>query len=245
MSSKWFVNTIQNPSAPVQMFCFSFAGGGASVYSSWAKEMQADAEIFSVQLPGRENRFSETLLYSVHDVVSQLKASMHSVIDRPFVVFGHSLGALLAYEMTHALHRTYSIAPKRLIVSGKQSLSAVPRRKKIYDLPENLFIEELRKYKGTPEEVLCNQELRSLVLPILRADIHMFDTYCAESKPKLECPISAFGGNEDPFVFPEDLQGWAELTAKDFESHIFQGDHFFINGNRQEVLKKIRAVITA
>lgn len=241
--SNWLVKTHKNSFAPLQLICFSYAGGGASIYSDWGIHLKDCAEVMAVQLPGRENRFSEKLICDIDEVVNQVSLHIHRVVDRPFLLFGHSLGALIAYEVALSLSNQYNRHPKQLIVSGKQSLDSQPRRKKIYDLPEAGFIEELRKYNGTSELVLQNEELRSLILPILRADITMFDCYRAVPKPRLDCPVTAFGGTDDPYVFPEDLQGWKDTTNSSFNCHLFSGDHFFISGeHRQSIFEAIKYI---
>lgn len=242
-SSNWLVRTHKNSFAPLQLFCFSYAGGGASIFSDWGLHLKDFVEVLAVQLPGRESRFPEKLISNIDEVVSQASFHINNAVDRPFLLFGHSLGALIAYEVALALSAQYSRCPRQLIVSGKQSLGSSPRRKKIFDLPEAGFIEELRKYNGTPELILQNEELRSLILPILRADITMFDCYKPGPKPRLDCPVTAFGGTDDPYVFPEDLQGWKDTTNSAFNCHVFNGDHFFITGEgRQPVFETLKFI---
>jgi medium-chain acyl-[acyl-carrier-protein] hydrolase len=241
--SKWLVRAYKNSFAPFQLFCFSYAGGGASIFSDWGFHLKDFMEVLAVQLPGRESRFSEKLLSNIDDVVEQAALHINRVADRTFLLFGHSLGALIAYEVALRLSDQYSRCPKQLIVSGKQSLDSPPRRKKIFDLPDASFIEELRKYNGTPELILQNEELRSLILPILRADITMFDCYKPGPKSRLDCPVTAFGGTDDPYVYPEDLQGWKDTTNSTFNYHVFSGDHFFITGEgRSPVLETIKFI---
>jgi medium-chain acyl-[acyl-carrier-protein] hydrolase len=166
------------------------------------------------------------------------------MLDKPFVFFGHSLGGLLAFELASHLRERSLPQPAHLIISGKQSLSATPRRDPIYQLPDDAFLNELEKYAGTPKEILESQELIQLMLPMLRADVTLFDRYTRRDKAaKLSCPISVFGSDNDPYVAIDDLVGWKAETTGDFDQHTFSGGHFFINDSKDEVIDSIRQII--
>jgi len=239
----WFVSTCHQPNADIRLVCFPFAGGGGSVFSSW-KERFDGVDVKSLQLPGRESRFRDKPIDDFELLMCQLVTAIEEKLDKPFVFFGHSLGGLLAFELARHLQERSLPQPEHLIISGKQAIGAQPRRKPIFNLPDDQFITELEKYAGTPKEILESKELIQLLLPMLRADVTLFDCYARRDiKTKLSCPVSVFGADSDPFVAVEDLSGWRAETDGEFNQRIFSGGHFFINDKSEEVINTVRQII--
>jgi medium-chain acyl-[acyl-carrier-protein] hydrolase len=150
-------------------------------------------------------------------------------LDRPFAFFGHSMGAAIGYELAQLLRRDYHIEPTHLFVSGRHAPQLPDETPITYSLPEPEFVEELRQLNGTPAEILEHPELLKLLLPLLRADFELIQTYVYSSRPPLDCPITAFGGIEDKEVSREHLEAWREQTRASFSLKMFPGDHFFIH----------------
>jgi medium-chain acyl-[acyl-carrier-protein] hydrolase len=230
-----------NPDATARVFCFAYAGGGASAYARWHRFLPPFTEVVSMQLPGRENCLSAGVLTDMETVIAQCVRIIQAKSDRPFVFFGHSLGGLLGFEIARALLRSGSALPNVLYVSGVRAPFMPARRKPICDLSDAEFIDQIRKYNGTPESVLQNRELLPLVLPALRADTALFDRYRYRPDRRLPCPIIAFGGDRDPFVNLEELTGWEMETSASFRHRVFEGDHFFIHAHERALQQEVSA----
>ena len=221
------------PESRARFFCFPYAGGGASTYRSWQGLLGSLVEVCPVQLPGRENRIGEPPFTRLDRLVESMDEALLPLLDRPFVLFGYSLGATLAYEWSRYLHTEHGLEPELLIVAARGAPRLPPTWPRSYDLPLDEFKRHLRDLSGTPEDVLENEELMELVLPSLRADFEIHDTYQGSPPPPLRCPVVAFGGRDDGAVPPEALPPWSEVTEGPFEMHILPGDHFGLLQSRR------------
>lgn len=234
----WFLRPRPNPQAKLRMFCLPYAGGGASAYVPWANLLPPSIELYAVQLPGRERRIREAAFTNSETLIAALVPQLLPLLDQPFVLFGHSMGALLSFELTRALRRQ-GIQPRALLVTGHRAPQLPDKRRPVHALPEPELIDELRQMNGTPEEVLAHPELLELLIPIIRADFELCETYRYTSEPPLALPISAFGGLQDPLFSREELAGWREQTTATCTQRMLPGDHFFIHANRQALLQAI------
>ena len=181
-----------------------------------------------MQLPGRESRFREAPFTRMSDAVEQAAGVLERHLDLPFALFGHSMGAILCFELARLLRSRYGVGPIHLFVSARRAPQFPDPRPPLHPLPDARFIAEIdRRYNGLPREVLANTELMELLLPMLRADVQMIETYAYEPDLPLDCPITAFGGLEDNDLRIEDLDGWRAHTNSHFEAKLFPGDHFF------------------
>lgn len=160
-------------------------------------------------------------------------------LDRPFAFFGHSMGALLAFEISHLLHARNDLLPEHLFVSAAPAPRLPVRKPTTYDLPEPELLAKLVRLNGTPAEVLDNPELRALLLPVIRADFSVVQTYVYTPRPKLNIPIYAMGGSEDPEVSPDELLAWNEETSGPFTLDMLPGDHFFLHTGQRLLLELI------
>jgi medium-chain acyl-[acyl-carrier-protein] hydrolase len=159
--------------------------------------------------------------------------------DKPFAFFGHSMGAVISFELTRYLRREHGIQPCQLFVSGNPAPQVPPREPPIYDLPQSEFLNEIRQLNGTPPELLDHPELMSLLIPMLRADFKLVQTYVYSAESPLDCPITAFGGLDDEKVTREDLDAWREQTTGNFSIHMLPGDHFFIQTYQPLLLRRL------
>ena len=237
--SSWVVTPKPAPSARLRLFCFPYAGGGASVFYSWPRSLPPEVEICAVQLPGREGRLSEPPVGDVRVLVDRFMEALAPWMDRPFAFFGHSNGAMMAFELARRLRREGLPGPVHIFASGRPAPQIPLRDPPIHALPEAEFLQELRRFKGTPEEILQNAEIMELISPMLRADFSLSETYVYDEEAPLAIPISAYGGRTDDEVSEEDVAGWREQTTAAFQMKMFPGDHFFLNGNRTEVLAEL------
>jgi medium-chain acyl-[acyl-carrier-protein] hydrolase len=220
----------------MRMFCFPYAGGGAATYRGWGASLPGDLEVCPVQLPGRETRLREAPFSDLTTMVRAVADGINPLLDLPFVFFGHSMGAIIAFELARLLRERRRPQPLHLFAAGRRAPELPSRTRPIYALPEPEFLEELRRLNGTPEEVLRNQDLMRLLLPILRADFAVNDTYEFTSSEPLAAGISALGGLGDEDVPREDLEGWRRHTLGRFDVQMFPGDHFFIHDDKRLVL---------
>lgn len=223
----------------VRLFCFPYAGGGALIYNSWSEGLSDNIEVCPVQLPGRGSRMGEPAYTHVAPLVRTLSHVIGPFLDKPFAFFGHSMGAVIAFELAQHLRREHGFEPVHLFVSARRAPHLPVSGSPIYDLPEPEFLEELRRLNGTPREVLEHRELMSLMLPTIRADFSICQTYDYMPKPPLDCPITAFGGLQDGDVTREQLEAWRNHTSDEFSLRMVPGDHFYLQTARPHLLSVI------
>lgn len=204
-------------------------------YRTWSDYLPRNIEVCPVELPGRGARMRELPYTSMEPLVHDLGLAMQPYLEKPYVFFGHSMGALIGFEIARLFRREKLPGPLHLFTSGHVAPQVGSTHQPIYDLPEREFIEELRKLEGTPEAVLNNAELMQLLAPMLRADFEVNETYSYKAEPPLEIPISAYGGVNDTDVSREHLEAWREQTSANFRLQMFQGGHFFLQ-NSQKIL---------
>ena len=242
--SPWFVSWHQRPDAEIRLFCFPFAGGGASADRLWAPDISENFELHSVQLPGRENRLGEEPFTRMNELVPRLVDELLQHLDRPYVLFGHSMGAAIAFEVARHLQEVHGSTPEHLFVSGRSAPHRPSEKTPIYNLPHDDFLTRLKDLDGTPREVLDHPELMELLIPMLRADFELDDTYSMLPGPRLACPMSVYGGNEDPEVDAACLAAWNDLCFVPETVTYMDGGHFYINHQRASLLEKIEAALS-
>ncbi len=235
----WFAvpRPVLQPS--LRLFCFPFAGGGARVYSTWPDHLPREVELCAVQLPGRERRFNESPYSRLTDLVRDLAPVLVPHTDVPYAFFGHSMGALVAFTLARELRRMNVPGPELLMVSGSRAPQRPDPDPPIHALPDDEFLLELRELNGTPEEVLRNDELLQLLLPVLRADFAACETYEYVPEAPLSCPIVAFGGIDDAEVPQEAVAAWSEQTTRACSLQMFPGDHFYLLDQSAVLLQEI------
>lgn len=224
-----------NPNASLRLLCFPYAGGSSQIYREWQKGFPAHIEVCAINLPGRGHRLSEPAYTNVHDLVKAAIEDLSPIIDRPIALFGHSMGALIAYEFAHLLRQRRGVEPKHFLVSSRRA-PHLPSDRFTYNLPEEEFLAEISQLNGTPREVLEHPELMQLLMPLLRADFELIQTYKYTPRPPLNCPLTVVGGSEDDEITDDKLAAWRQHTTGEFSLQIVPGDHFFINTSRQHLL---------
>jgi len=252
--SSWVIYSQSRPSANIRLFAFAHAGGGSGSFRNWAARLGAEVELGYVQLPGRESRFREKPFSSVPELIPALVDAIAAHLDRPFAFYGHSLGGKVAFEAARELRRRGMAEPKHLFVAACPAPQLPWPLPLMHGLDTTQFLEEIQKrYGGIPQQVLEEEELRVLLLPMLRADITMIETYSYSAEPPLAGGITVFGGREDRMVEESSLEPWREQTEGKFRLQMEAGNHFFpqsvqaplpesIAGELSEVLRVNRLV---
>jgi medium-chain acyl-[acyl-carrier-protein] hydrolase len=236
----WITCPKPKPQARLRLFCFPYAGGGASIFHPWSKLLPPEIELCSIQLPGRESRLKETLFTQLLPLVESLSEALQPYLDKPFAFFGHSLGTLICFETARYLRRTYSLEPVHLFVAGRRPPHLPDPEPILHTLPDLEFIQQVqRRYNGIPQIILQDRELMQVFLPTLRADFQLFEDYHYTEALPFNCPISAFGGWQDQRVTEKELAGWRDQTLRTFSLQMFPGGHFFLQSMRTSLLQTL------
>lgn len=197
-------------------------------------------EVRSVQLPGRENRLREVPLTSMTVLVAALADKIEAFLDRPYGFFGHSMGALIAFELACELRQRGHDGPLFLCASGANAPQVPRDDEPLHEQPDEELVRRLSdRYGGIPAQVLENDELLALVLPALRADLTLIETYSYRNVVRLPCPVMAYAGLDDQRVTPEKLERWGEMTTGEFSSRLFAGDHFYLHDCRDDLVAAV------
>lgn len=231
-----------NPTAKFRLFCFPYSGAGGSIFRTWAAPLAPHIEVMAVQLPGREHRRKEPLFSHLPSLIQALTPALLPYLDRPFMFFGHSVGALISFEVARQLRRCQQPCPLQLIVSGRAAPQFPASTPPIHQLPDTDFLEELQRYNGTPAIVLNNADLMNVFMPILRADLAMNETYVYAPEAPFDFPIVALGGLQDPQVSQAALSAWREQTHSNFCFKLLPGNHFFLKAQQTEILQFISSL---
>lgn len=242
MNNKLFFTPKHVPHAKLRLFLFPYAGGSISTYIPWSNHFNDEIELVIVQPPGRGSRLDEVPFDEMVLLVDEIMKSSAFICEKPFIFFGHSLGSRVAFETCVQLNARKLRLPCHLIASGSKAPHVESSRKNIHSLPEDQFIDALKRLNGTPTEVLDNHELISLLTPLLRADFKIAECYLAKAQ-KLLAPITVLGGEEDVDVTYDHLMSWKELTDKSFSLTMLPGNHFFINTHRNLVTREVNKVV--
>jgi medium-chain acyl-[acyl-carrier-protein] hydrolase len=239
LASSWIAGHKRPAQARIRLFCFPYAGGNAAIYRDWSSALPADVEVCPVQLPGRSNRLSEVPFTELSALVQVLARELSPLLDMPFAIFGHSLGALLGFELARELRLQYGVSPVHLFVSAGSAPQVLRRSAPIHSLPTNELLAEVRRFNHFPIDTLQHQELLDIIVPLLRADFCLFETYAYSTEPPLSCPISAFGGLQDSCVSRPDLEAWRDQTTASFSLRMLAGNHFFLNTTQPLLLQML------
>jgi surfactin synthase thioesterase subunit len=235
-SAKWFSGGQPNPAARLRLFCFPYAGLGTSAFRGWSGALGPDVDVCPVQLPGRESRQAEPPFTRIEPLADAAAAALAPHLDVPFALLGHSMGGLIAFELARRL----DAAPRHLFVSARRAPHLPERLPPIAHLPNGQFVEAVqRRYAGIPAAVAESPDLLELLLPRLRADFEVLETYAYAASDPVACPISVFGGLEDATVTASDLDAWRAHTSGRLRTRMLPGPHLFLQGQRDAMLAAV------
>ena len=239
-ANRWLV---RKPGARrrLRLYCFCYAGGSAANYANWQADLDPSIEIYAIELPARGTRFGEEPETSLSSLTVTVANVIASAGHSSFAFFGHSLGALLAFEVARFLQQMGAVQPQHIFVSGGSAPQHRRDTGKMHLLSDDDFIDELKNYNGTPPAVLEHRELMDLLLPMIRADFALVANYTYRPAPLLAMPMTVLMGRDDDNGEGEHVTGWKKETSADCKIIWFEGDHFYIHPQRDAVLDCIRS----
>lgn len=242
VSDRWSSCSRPNSQSQLRLFCFPYAGAGSSLFNIWSTWLPPEVELHLVHLPGRDARIREGLYRQLQPLIEPLTQGLLPHLDKPFAFFGHSMGSLLCFEVARELRRRGLPQPVHLFVSGRQPPHLPDPGPNLHSLPHDEFLKTTQElYGALPEIILQDPEMVDLFMSIMRADITMIETYTYEPEAAFDCPITVYGGVQDPSVDEDRLAAWKHQTTASFNLKMFPGEHFFIQTARADVLKGLRA----
>lgn len=234
----WLRPLKPRPRATTRLICFAHAGGSVTAYRDWPDLLPGSVEPYGVQLPGRADRFGDPMPADIHEIAGSVLEELLPLLDRDVVLFGHSMGATVAYEVTRALEAR-GTGPVRLFVSGSAAPHEPRRRREISSYDDETFLAELTKLGGTELEILSHPTMREIVFPYIRADFRLVESYRHLPGPALRTPISVIVGDSDPVVTPLQAKEWQARTTSGFSLTILPGGHFYLQPQRAAVVAEI------
>jgi surfactin synthase thioesterase subunit len=241
---KWFNLQRRSQAAKMNLFCFHHAGGAASFYKKWPAALSPQVQVVPVQMPGRETRYDEAFATSIEEMVNELIRHKDVFADKPYAIFGHSLGALFGFELARRLAERGGPAPRFFVSSGHGAPRKQPADEQLHALPNAMFVDRMReKYGGISDEVMASEELLEFLLPRFKADICIAEQHTSEDDNPVRFPVVVMHGRQDKSVSMDDVRGWQNKTIGKVSIHEFDGDHFFIETNESQVIGVVNKLL--
>lgn len=244
--SPWF--PVQHNSAnqaPMRLFCFSFAGGGAASYHSWSSELSPHIEVCPILLPGRDGRLKEPFITDFGIACEQISDAIVDFLDKPFLIYGHSLGALMAYQVVINLRSKGLKLPQHCFFSAHRSPDLPYPHPLTEQASDQDLIDWLIQHDGIPKQILDNQDILDFMLPRIKADLKLCESYHCQNIAPLAMPITSYRGKDDHMVTEQEMSGWKNQTTNLFRYQQVLGDHLFLRSNAAPVLTDIHAAYHA
>jgi surfactin synthase thioesterase subunit len=240
---RWIRRFVQAPGASARLVCLPHAGGSASYYLPVAKALAPKVDVLAIQYPGRQDRRNEPCLHSCQEMADGVFEALKPYTDKPLTIFGHSMGASVAFELVRRLENA-GVHPTGLFASGRRAPDRV-RDERAHTLDDKGLIAEVQRLGGAGAHLLDDEDIAAMALPSIRGDYRAAETYRWTPGPKLTTPLTAFIGDADPKVDLDEGKAWAEHTAGEFAIRVFDGDHFYLDGNMTAVVAALREHIEA
>jgi surfactin synthase thioesterase subunit len=237
-ASRWFRRYPAATGPRLRLVCLPHAGGAASFFHAWGGAFGPDVEVLAARYPGRQDRIADPFLEDMASLADAVTAALPPFLDRPLALFGHSMGASLAYEVTLRLQQRYGFRPAGLFVSGREAPHQVTP-KDIHLRDDEQLVAEVHRLGGADTALLDDPGLRELVLPAIRSDFKVSGTYCAAEPVPVEPPVTAYVGDQDPNVSPADVEAWAQVAPGGFSLRVFPGGHFYLEPERDALIRDL------
>lgn len=239
-TSPWFMIPKPRPLAQLKLFCFPYAGAGPVVYRNWPLSLPAQVELVALRYPGRESRLREKSFTSLRPMLDNIFTEITPYLDRPFAFFGHSLGGLIAFELTRMLRSKQAPIPKHLFISSRRAAHLPDRYPPLHTLNDDDFTQMVQqRYSGIPDIIMNDPDLLELFLPILKADFSVLETYQYTPDQPLDMPVSTFVGQHDPGTSLQDIMAWQDQTLRQISVQTFPGGHFYLQNQQDNLLQAI------
>ncbi|TLQ47188.1 thioesterase II family protein [Streptomyces marianii] len=229
--------------APARLVCLPHAGGAASYYTPMSKMLSPGVEVLAIQYPGRQERLSERRRETVAELADEITEVLRPLTGQPLYLFGHSLGATVAFEVARRMEAD-GIELAHLFVSSRRAPD-LNRNERVYERGDQELIKQIRSLSGTAPDVFDDPDMTAMVLPAIRSDYKAAETYMYQPGPKLTCPVTALIGDADPMVSAEEATAWSQHTGGAFELRIWPGGHFYLDAHATDVIAKITAAMVA
>ncbi|MDQ1744921.1 MAG: hypothetical protein QOE23_3260 [Pseudonocardiales bacterium] len=239
-TTRWLHYPFPRPDAQLRLVCLPHAGGGTAVFRNWAAELPPELELVAVRLPGRESRLAEPAHQDWAALLAELHAELVGHVEPPYALFGHSFGAMLSYELA-LLGGPDGVAPRRLVLAGCAAPGLPRPTPPLAGLPAEELVSGLRRYGALPDEVVNSQSLLGLLLPMVRADLALAESWSARPARPVAVPLTVLSGLADPIAPAAQCQQWQQLALAGFEHHPMPGNHFFLHEQRAAVLALLAA----
>jgi len=242
--ARWIEARPVLPAPRLRLFCFAHAGGSATSYRSWQALLPPDIEVCPVQLPGRGARVLEPPFRRMDALMEAFGAAVAGLLDRPFALFGHSMGSTVAYAAARHLRQTDGRGPEHLFVSARIPPYRGAPLASLHTRSDAGLLDLLQRFGGTHQELLRNPEIVAVMLPTFRADLEVLETYRLPPEPRLDCPITVCCGQDDPLYHPEELDMWSVLTKSRFQQRVYPGGHFYLEDQQAKLLSMIAETLS-
>ena len=242
--SAWLRRSPGDAPPAVRLVCFPHAGGGASSFNGWRPRLPGWIELVKVQLPGREDRRECAPVTRIEDLIPSLLPQIRELLDRPIAFYGHSMGALVVFELARELRREGHAPPVAVLISGRRAPHRpLPPSHAMHDLPDHDLVKRLLGLGGVPPALLSSPRWRDRYLSLIRADLRLSDVYTYRPGPALACPIHAFLGRNDNLVVREDWEAWSEVAEGEFSRQLLTGGHFFDKTGTTELITRLTEIM--
>jgi pyochelin biosynthesis protein PchC len=237
----WFKRFKPVPQPRIRLVCLPYAGGTAGAYHSWPQELPADVELVAVQYPGRQERLGESCVTEMDPLADRITEALLPLTDRPVALFGHSMGAVVAYEVTLRLLARHRVRPRQLFVSGHGSPVQERAERDLHLRDDDGLLDGLRELSGLDGAVYDDHDLRPLVMPSLRADMQLVENYRRTRVQRVDIPVAAYAGDSDPEISTADMTAWRDVTTAEFSTRTLPGGHFYLQDRQAELIADISA----
>jgi len=243
--TRWVHYRLPRPDPAIRLFCIPHAGAGASAFVAWRDGFPDWIEVCPVQLPGRENRYGEPLPDDIRTLAAVLAEALKPLLDRPVALFGHSMGAMIAYELAAHWAAEGGPVPRHLFLSGCLPPHRMERLNPPAGEEDAELLDLLRSYNGMDPALLGAEEFVRFILPVFRQDLRLVDSFARHpDRPPLSCPVTVCSGIADPIVDPELAAEWETYAGGGFQLRLFDGDHFYLRDGRDELIGHIRLCLS-